>query len=345
MPYSACFQVQEEKFNRENFVPEHGYYSVGPRNVFLQDWQIGWTGGMISTYPLLFAGGEQTRRNVLRNFDWLFPNGISPSGFFWDCGRNGTEWFGGDIRKPHTGNWHLIRKSGDGVFYIVKQFMLLAKLDIAIKPAWREGTQRVCDALITLWNMYHQFGQFVDSITSEIRVGGSTSGAIVPAAISLAAAYFGRKDYLEVATQSAEHFYQHFTRFGISCGGPGDACQNPDSESWYALIESYLAVFEATGDRHWLDRAGETARQYATWVVSYDFEFPPQSMFAKAGIRTTGAVYANTHNKHAAPGLCTYSGLGLLKLFRATGDRFTLDLLHDIAHNPGDQASITLAMC
>ncbi|NQX00607.1 hypothetical protein HQ447_08085, partial [bacterium] len=46
----------------------------------------------------------------------------------------------------------------------------------------------------------------------------------------------------------------------------------------------------------------------------------------------TGSVYANTQNKHAAPGLCTLSGLGLLKLFRATGDRFYLDLLWDIAH-------------
>jgi hypothetical protein len=66
--------------------------------------------------------------------------------------------------------------------------------------------------------------------------------------------------------------------------------------------------------------------------VSYDFEFPPESMFAKAGIRTTGSVYANTQNKHSAPGICTLSGLGLFKLFRATGDRFHLDLLWDIAH-------------
>jgi hypothetical protein len=55
-------------------------------------------------------------------------------------------------------------------------------------------------------------------------------------------------------------------------------------------------------------------------------------MFGKAGIHTTGSVYANTQNKHSAPGLCTLSGLGLLKLFRANGDRFHLDLLWDIAH-------------
>lgn len=331
LPFSACMELQEQKFNRDNFVRKHGYYSVGPRQNFLQDWQIGWTGGMISTYPLLFAGDAQTRKNILRNFDWLFPNGIAPSGFFWDAGRNGTEWIGGDIRKPHTGNWHLIRKSGDGVFFIIKQFLLMEKLGIAVKPAWRKGVKRVCAAFVKLWNENQQFGQFVHSLTGEICVGGSTSGAIVPAALVLAADYFSEKKYLAVAEAAAEKFYREFTVKGLSCGGPADACQNPDSESWYALIESYAALYEATGKKIWLTRAAETSRQFSTWVVGYDFKFPPQSTFAKAGIRTTGSVYANTQNKHSAPGLCTFSGLGLFKLFRATGDHFHLDMLRDIA--------------
>ena len=332
LPYSACMLLQEKKFNRDNFVPEHGYYSVGPRQNFLQDWQIGWTGGMISTYPLLFAGGAATRKNVLRNFDWLFPNGIAPSGFFWDSGRNGTEWIGGDIRKPHTGNWHLIRKSGDAVFFIIKQFSLMEKLGLTAKPAWRMGVRRVCDAFVKLWNENHQLGQFVHSLNGEICVGGSACGAIAPAALVLAADYFHKPEYLAVATATAEKLYREFTVKGLSCGGPGDALQNPDSESWFALIESYVALYEATGKKIWLTRAGETARQFSTWVVSYDFKFPPKSTFAKADIRTTGSVYANTQNKHSAPGLCTFSGLGLFKLFRATGDSFYLELLRDIAH-------------
>jgi len=332
LPYSACFALQEEKFNRDNFVPDHGYYSVGPRQNFLQDWQIGWTGGMISTYPLLFAGNKQTCENVLRNFDWLFPNGISPSGFFWDSGSKGTEWYGGDIRKPHTANWHLIRKSADAVFFIIKQFLLMENLGIAVKPSWRDGTRGVCDALVKLWKENRQFGQFVDSLTGVIRVGGSTSAAIAPAALVLAAEFFDEPDYREVAVESAEYFYETYTRAGLSCGGPGDALQNPDSESWSALIESYVALYDATGDTKWIERAGEVTRQFSTWVVSYDFEFPPESMFGKADIRTTGSVVANTQNKHSAPGLCTLSGVGLLKLFRATGDLFPLELLRDIAH-------------
>ena len=332
IPFSACFALQEQKFNRDNFVPDHGYYSVGLRQNFLQDWQIGWTGGMISTYPLLFAGSQQTRENVLRNFDWLFPYGISPSGLFWDCCANGTEWIGGDIRKPHTGNWHLIRKSADAVHFILKQFSLMEMLGIDVKPAWRKGTRQVCDSLVRLWKNHGQFGQFVDSISGEIRVGGSTSAAIAPAALVQAANWFGNDAYLEVALQSARHFYQDFTAKGLSYGGPGDALQNPDSESWFALIESYMALHDATGDRDWLERAAQTSRQFSTWVVSYDFRFPPESLFGRSGILSTGSVYANTQNKHAAPGLCTFSGLGLLKLFRATGDRFHLDLLQDIAH-------------
>lgn len=331
LPFSECFALLEEKFNRDNFVPDHGYYSVGLRQNFLQDWQIGWTGGMISTYPLLFAGNATTRANVVRNFDWLFPAGISPSGFFWDSGANGTEWYGGDIRKPHTAQWHLIRKSADAVFYLIRHFRLMEKLGIEVKSSWKEGTRGVCDALARLWERNGQFGQFVDSLSGEIRVGGSTSAAIAPAALVSAAEYFGENRYLDVALRSASDFYQKFTCAGFTCGGPGDALQNPDSESSAAIVESYAALYDATGDELWMDRASEAARQFASWVVAYDFRFPPDSTFAKAGIRTTGSVYANTQNKHSAPGICTLSGLGLLKIFRATGDAFALDLLRDIA--------------
>lgn len=331
LPLSACFEVQEEKLNRVNFVPEHGYYSVGRRENYMQDWQIGWTGGMISTLPLLLLGNETTRANVLRNFDWLFPAGISPSGLFWDSGRNGTEWIGGDLRKAHTGNWHLIRKSGDAVYYIVRQLRIMETLGIAVKPSWRMGTLGVANALANLWDRAGQFGQFIDALEGRVVVGGSTSGGIIPAALVHAAAYFEDDRLLRVALESAEYFYHNFSAHGIACGGPGDALQNPDSESAYALVESYVAVWEATRDDKWLVRAGEATRQLASWVVSYDFEFPPDSTFGRADIRSTGAVYANTQNKHAAPGFCTASGLALLKLFRATGDRFAVDLLADIA--------------
>jgi hypothetical protein len=331
--FTQAFAVQEHKFNTQNFVKEHGYYSVGMRDIFLQDWQIGWTGGMISTYPLLVLGADSTKKNTVRNFDWVFTGGISPSGFFWDSGEKGTKWYGGDIRKPHTKNWHLVRKSGDGLFFVLKQFMAMPSLGIEVKPFWKEKTRGVADAFVKLWKKNRQLGQFVDNVTGEIQVGGSASGSIVPAALVLASQYYKDSSYLVAAKEIAQDYFEKNVKTGILTGGPGDAMQNPDSESNYAMLESFMYLSESTGDARWLRYASDMSRQFSTWVSSYNYRFPGASLFGKIGIHSTGAVGANTQNKHGAPAICTQSGLGLLKLYLATGDTLVLNLLRDIAHN------------
>lgn len=333
LTYSQAFRVQEHKFNTQNFVKDPGYYSVGMRENFLQDWQIGWTGGMISTYPLLVLGHDSTRKNVLKNFKWLFENGIAPSGFFWDSGEKGKFWYGGDIRKPHTKNWHLVRKSGDGLFFVLKQFAAMVELGIKPEAAWLEKSKGVAQAFVHLWEKNGQLGQFIDNETAEIRVGGSTSGAIVPAALVLAHRQFADGHMLQVAGQIGDYFYREFVQKGFQTGGPGDALQNPDSESCYALIESYMYLYEATRQEKWLQYAREVTAQFASWVSSYNYRFPNTSLFGKIGIHSSGAVWANTQNKHGAPGICTHSGLGLLKLYIATGDTLVLRLLQDISQN------------
>lgn len=329
--FSECYKVIEDKFNRQNFVPDYGYYSVGMRENFLQDWQIGWTGGMITPYPLLLSDNSETIGHVTANFDWLFPDGISPSGFFWDSGANGTEWYGGDIRREQTANWHLIRKSGDALFYIIRQFRLMRERGIEVKQEWEECTRGVAYSFVELFNRFGQFGQFVDSQTGDIIVGGSTSGAIVPAALVQACDYYNEPVFLKTASEAASRMYEEYISKGLSCGGPGDAMQNPDSESWYAMLESFMSLYEVTDNPVWLKRAEETAKQFATWVMSYNYAFPEESLFGKLGMETTGAVFANTQNKHGSPGICTHSGIALLRLYRATGDERYARLLSQIS--------------
>jgi hypothetical protein len=48
-------------------------------------------------------------------------------------------------------------------------------------------------------------------------------------------------------------------------------------------------------------------------------------------MKTTGAVFANTQNKHGSPGICTHSGLALLRLYRTTGNLLYLNLLKEIS--------------
>jgi hypothetical protein len=137
---------------------------------------------------------------------------------------------------------------------------------------------------------------------------------------------------MEVAKAAARLFYKRDVIAGVTTGGPSEALQSPDYESAYHLVESFAVLHELTGEQEWLNAAEEMARQFSTWIVSYDYEFPSDSTFAKLAMRTTGAGWANAQNRHAAPALCTASGDALLRLFRATGNRFYLELLRDIAH-------------
>lgn len=329
-PFSECFNTIEQKFNTQNFVPEWGYYAVGMRENFLQDWQIGWTGGMISTYPLLFSNNTQTTQNIIANFNWLFPNGISPSGFFWDSGEKGNKWYGGDIRRPQFENLHLIRKSGDGLYYVIKQFDLMKKRNIKIEPEWHNGAETVANAFVKLWGKWGQYGNFVDSRTGDVVVGGSTSGAIVPAALALASEYYNNPVYMTIAKLSAQKLYAEYVSKGITCGGPGDAMQNPDSESAYAMLESFSILYEKTGEKQWLQYANEMALQFATWVMAYDYKYDNNCLFGRMKMKTKGTVFANTQNKHGSPGICTHSGLALMRLYRATGKSHFLELLQEI---------------
>lgn len=64
-----------------------------------------------------------------------------------------------------------------------------------------------------------------------------------------------------------EYFYINFVARVLTTGGPGDALQNPDSESCYALMEFYTVLYETTEDEKWLIYAKITARHFSTWVI------------------------------------------------------------------------------
>jgi hypothetical protein len=326
LPFSAAFDLIQSKYNDQNWTEPEGYYAVGMRENKGQDWQLGWTGGAISTLPLLAEGSELSRQRVRRNLEWLFAHGQTPAGYF------RTFYHRGEWMDDHL-NSHLVRRAGDALFYLIKQFHVLQAQGQDIPQTWHDATRRLADALMQTWRDHRQFGQYVDPRAGRMLIGGSTGGGIVPAGLVQASRYFEQGEYLEVAAASAATLYQRFVQRGYTTGGPGDCLQCPDSESAAGLLESLTSLWEATGQSHWLEKAQAMAHQAASWVMSYDYAFPPDSTFGRLGMQTTGSVFANVQNKHSAPGLCSYSGSAFLRLFRATGRLLYLELMRDIAHS------------
>ena len=332
IPFSAAFDIQQEKYNRDNWHSQEGYYRVGVCDIPVNYWQLGWVGGGMSTYPLLTKGDDVSQERSLDTLEFMFSTQVDTgllSGIY-AYGKHLGDGHG----NPGTEDWVLTRKLADCLYFTMKHLMFLEKSARSGRiAAWKAKTKKLADAFVKLWRQYGQIGQFVDYKTGEILVGGSTSAAIAPAGLALAGQYFEDESYIQVAGELAEHYYERDLANGITTGGPGEICQCPDSESAFGLLESFVVLYEVTGEAKWLGKAEDAAKMCFTWCVSYDFDFPEDTTFGRLEMKSAGSVWANVQNKHSAPGICTLSGDSLFKLYRATGKRMYLELIQEIAHN------------
>lgn len=330
LPFSAARGMVETHYNRDNW-RETGFYATDSAPEATYPFQTGWCGGGIASSALLQSRDELTRARAIRTSHHLFANGVSSSGFFWGKGFNDGTWgsdFCRDSRRPYLHDRTLIRRHADALYFGLKQ---LDQLGSTAPTEWTYSLKGCADAFVRLWRRYNQFGQFVHQTNGELLIGNSTCAALAPGALALAAKHFDQPEYLAVAEAAGRQFYERFVLRGFTTGGPGDALQNPDSESCAALLESYMELHTSTGAEEWIEAAKATASLFSTWVMPYDYDFPSESEFGRLDLKTTGTVFANAQNKHSAPGICTGSGVGLLKLYRATRDFRYMDLLAEIA--------------
>ena len=294
--------------------------------------QLGWVSGFMQT-PLLAVNDATERDRMCRQFDFVTGKLQGKSGFFY-----GGITADGKLRDDRSVDGRMLaltRKNADTLLAFGKFFQILQAQGHAdvIQPAWKQSYRQLAQAFVNVWNKSGQFGQYLDPATGEVAVFNTTGGAIVPGGLALAAKYFNEPEFLRVAKESAAFYFKRdVAGLGLTSGHVGDTSQDPDYESAFGFVESLMALYWATGDVAWLDKARTQGNLAATWILSYDYEFPPQSQIARLCGHMAGAGFANTQNKHAAPGICTSSADYVFKLYRATGDVRYADLIRDIQH-------------
>lgn len=323
----AFMDTYVQKYNKYNW-NEEGFYMSGTGGNLYQEWQSGWTGGGMFTLALYRAGGSLTKERVLRSLDFCFRQLQNPRGWFYAVYYQG-KIYGDDFAHPEKTNILMSRKQADMLYFLLLQYREFGEGH----EDWKQGLIKGLDAAVRMYERYGHWGQFVDIDTEEILIGTTASAGLMPGALMLGYDIFGDERYREAALGAGKYYYENFTAKGIANGGPGEILQCCDSESAFALVESFVVLYEHTKDVYWLTAAKAAANLFATWVVSYNFEFPADCEFARLGIKTTGSVIANCQNKHSAPGICAMSGDSLLRLYEYTGDRRYYELIRDIARN------------
>ncbi len=334
LPFSEAWKLLDNRYQQKLWDDRIGMYCITPPGTGTRwnfIWQLGWVGGGQVTLPLMMQGDDQTRQRALRNLDVIFTKSQAKSGFFNTYG-NGEQFASFGFSSAFKYHECLTRMQGDWLYMAQRQFQWIQSTGGTVPPFWKTGLQKQADSFVQLWEKRGQFGQFVDVETGDICIGGSTSGAIAAGGLALASQTYKNPKYLEVAQAAARKYYHDFVQLGYTTGGPGEILSAPDSESAFGLFESFIALHEVTGDAEWLRYASDMLPICASWVVAYDYQFPPNSAMDRINAHSCGAVWASVANKHGAPGICTWSGDSLLKYYRATGDARALDLITDIAH-------------
>ncbi|BFH62495.1 hypothetical protein [Paenibacillus azoreducens] len=330
VPFYKAYTSIKEKYQRENFTKE-GYYSVGTDwNIPQQCWQAGWIGGGINCYPFLVEDTSEAQQRALSTLRFIFSRLQHPSG--WVFGMYGNGRFYGDGGDINLDTILLVRKNADLLYFVLKQLFWLSNNGHSTIE-FGQPVKALCDAFVRLFRKHGQLGQFIDIAAEKILVGNSAGASMAVGALALASEYFQCTEYRDVAEQLGEYYYRNYVKKGMLNGCPGEICQAPDSEAAFAMLESYVQLFETTKKSIWLAYAEETCEIAMTWVMSYDFVFPVHSTAAKRGVHSSGTVFANAQNKHSAPGICTLSGNSLLKLYRFTGSVKYLHQLCAIAHS------------
>lgn len=331
VPFSHAFNLLEKKYNSNNWVESDSFYKSSEAKAGTnRQWQTGWVGGAMNTLPGLIIGNEETVEKCRETLDFIFGPLQHKSGFLYGIYCDSRPYGDTDVDNE---NIVMSRKNADAMYYLAKQMMYLRKENKDINPAWENGLKSLADAFVTFYRKNSDFAQFIDIEKCEPYAPSTASATMAPGGLVLCGEYFNNEEYIAVAEETAQEYYENYVLEGFTNGGPGEILACPDSESAFALLESLIALHAYTNEKKWLEYAEVTAALCSSWCVSYDYNYEKDAQFGIRKVATSGAVWANVQNKHAAPGICTLSGASLLRLYRATGNIKYLELCRDIAHN------------
>lgn len=333
VPWSHAFRLLENKYNKNNWVGDGGFYKSSEADASIyRQWQTGWVGGAMNTLPALLLGNEESVSKSRQTLDFVFDKIQHPSGFLYGIYCDG-KLYGDNGTSSENASIVMSRKNADALYFIAKQLLCLSRQNETVSEKWKNGLKQLADAFVGFYKKHNDLAQFIDMEKGIPYAAKTASAAIAPAGLALCSVYFNDETYLAYACRIAQQYYDKYVCEGFTNGGPGEILACPDSESAFGMLESCIALYSVSGDEKWLKYAKDTAALCASWCVSYDYAYEKNTQFYRRKIATTGAVWASVQNKHAAPGICTLSGASLFRLYRATDNIKYLELCRDIAHN------------
>ena len=146
----------------------------------------------------------------------------------------------------------------------------------------------------------------------------------------------GDKKYIQAATRTADFCWKIASDKGRFVGGTIDNPNVIDKEAGTLSLEAYLALYESTKEKVWLERAKVAADFSETWVYAWNVPMPVDADNAtlhwKHGVSTVGVNTINSSDS-AVDQYMAFDTDEFAKVYAYTQDKHYLDVARILLHN------------
>lgn len=254
---------------------------------------------------------------------------LTPWGTFWsvyykDGNRWGTGWHSAQEWQttPEKPSEELqARTLADATLYAARA-AIVEKENKKSKGLWTQAVVKNLDFIKKIQRRDGNPGQGYSCQDGHVLYWDSHDGLLWIAALVEGYRLTGDEDYLEAARR-AGRYYEPSVRDAYLTGAPEGTRYQPTSEDPMNGVISYTNLWQATGEKIWMDLALLCAELLMTYRWQYNTEFPVKSTCGAYDLKTKGWDISSPNNIHLHPyGLACVPEL--IELWKATGDDYLM---------------------
>ncbi|MGO8747597.1 MAG: NPCBM/NEW2 domain-containing protein [Thermoguttaceae bacterium] len=144
----------------------------------------------------------------------------------------------------------------------------------------------------------------------------------------------GKKKYLEAAMRAGEFCREHIHRDFRYVGGTPDNPDVMDKEAGLIALDAFLALYDATRDKRWLDCAIQAAEFSETWLYCWNVPMPEGDGNCDFPSRRTTCGLSIISTGHSgADSFMAYYPFQYYRLYLYSGDKHFLDVAKLLLYN------------
>lgn len=228
-----------------------------------------------------------------------------------------------------------LRSFGDGL----KSLLKAAKREKAQgreHPEWVSWARTFADWLLPQQTAEGGFPRAWEPGTGKVVDASPKSSYTVIPYLLLLTELTGEGKYKEAAMKAGEFIWNNGQSEGIFVGGTIDNPDVVDKEAGTLSLEAYLALYHATADKQWLERAKLAANFSETWMYIWNVPMPEDERNAdlhwKKGVPTVGLQLISTGHS-LADAYMAFDADEYAKLAVLSGDEHYKEVAAILLHN------------